>query len=95
MRVTVLWFVSESMFQDEIDHRGSTRKVSISGRNMHRMRSDGKSIVQLVFVPRRFPNRPWANKALGVWRKEASTDRRLFEANTGLTFKEAASSIDD
>ena len=27
--------------------------------------------------------------------KEASTDRSSFEANTGLTFKEAASSIDD
>ena len=31
--------------------------------------------------------------ALGVWHKETSTDRRLFEANRGLTHQEAASSI--
>ena len=34
------------------------------------MRTDGKSIVQLVFVPRRFPNRLRANTALGVWQKK-------------------------
>ncbi len=32
--------------------------------------------------------------ALGVWQKQTSTDRRLFEANRGLTYQEAASSID-
>jgi len=36
-------------FQDVIDHKGDKRKVLICGRNMHRMRTDGKSIVQLVF----------------------------------------------
>jgi hypothetical protein len=28
----------------------------------------------------------------GVWQKETSTDRRLFEANRGLTYQEATSS---
>jgi hypothetical protein len=50
MRVTVLWFVRESMFQDETEHRGEKPKVSNCGRNMHRMRTDGKSIVQLAPV---------------------------------------------
>jgi hypothetical protein len=36
------------LIQDVIDHRGEKRKVMICGRNMHRMRTDGKSIVQLV-----------------------------------------------
>ena len=57
------------------------------------MRTDGKSIVQLVLAPRRFLNRFRANTASGVWQKEASTDRSSFEANTSLTFKEATSSI--
>ena len=45
--------------------------------------------------PRRFPNRLSANTASGVWQTAASTDKSSFEANTGLTFKEATSSIDD
>jgi hypothetical protein len=51
-----------------------------------------KSIIQLVFVPRLFPDRFRANTALGVWQREASTDGSSFEADTSLTFKEAASS---
>ncbi len=35
----------------------------------------------------------WGNEALGVWQNEVSTDRRSFEANRGLTYQEAASSI--
>ena len=72
--------------------------LSISGRNMHQIWTDGKSVVQLGIAPpsgSRLPNSPWANRALGACRKEASTDRSSFEANTDLTFKEAASSIDD
>ena len=33
--------------------------------------------------------------ASGGWQKETSTDRNLFEADRGLTYQEAASSIDD
>ena len=72
---------------------GGEPKLPISGRNMHRMRNDGKSIVQLESFPRRFPNRLRANTASGVWQEEASTDRRSLEANKNLTCQGAASSI--
>jgi len=36
-----------SIFQEVINHRGDRRKVLISGRNMHQIWTDGKSIVQL------------------------------------------------
>jgi hypothetical protein len=51
--------------------------------------------IEYRFSPRCFPNRLRANTTSGVWQKEATTDRSSFEANTGLTFKEATSSIDD
>jgi hypothetical protein len=42
-------FASESYlrFQDEVLHNKGSGKLSICGRNIHRMRTDGKSIVQL------------------------------------------------
>jgi len=36
-----------------------------------------------------------SRSTLGVWQKEASTDRWLFEANESLTSQEGASSLED
>jgi|GEM_PF-3790613 len=40
------------------------------------------------------PESPLGEYRIGCLAKEASTDRRSFEANTGLTFKEATSPIE-
>jgi len=52
----------------------------------------GEPTVRWGRPPRCFPNRLRANIALGIWHKEASTDRSSFEAHRGLTQQEAASS---
>jgi hypothetical protein len=41
------------------------------------------------------PGSPLGEYSIGCMVKEANTDRSSFEANTGLTFKEATCSIDD
>ena len=41
------------------------------------------------------PESPQGEYSIGCLAQEASTDRSSFEANNSLTFKEAASSIDD
>jgi hypothetical protein len=41
------------------------------------------------------PESPMGEYSIRCLAKEASTDRSSFEANTGLTYKEAASSIDN
>jgi hypothetical protein len=65
----------------------------ICGENIHRMKTHGKSIVQLVLIPRRFPNRHRANTASGVWQKEAIIDTRSLDANRSFTLEQVASSI--
>jgi hypothetical protein len=48
MRVTVLWFVSESIFQDELETEPICPILSISERNLAFMGIKGISRIQLV-----------------------------------------------
>jgi hypothetical protein len=47
----------EKGVQDELEILPLCPILSISDRNMHRILTNGKSIVQLVFAPQHFPNR--------------------------------------
>ena len=47
MREISLEINTPVLIQDVFDHGGDKRKVLNCGRNMHRIRTDGKSIVQL------------------------------------------------
>ena len=85
MRLTVLWFVREPIFQDVIDHRGDKRKAMICGGTMHRMRTDGKPIEgSFAFETRNKANDLVAKRLLDLPSLQSSLEQALLETINNL-----------
>jgi len=70
--------------QAYLDPTKGEPKLSICDRNLDFVGIRGISRIQLVFVPRRFPNSLRTYTASGVWQREASTSPLWFQVPSVL-----------